>query len=291
MLFSGPVLLADYEIWFMRVLFAVVLYQSAILKTVPFVAQPKPVGLARFFDLTFLSNDALYQWLRRIAYLCLVLYAAGIALPVVTLYLALLSIATFSLRNSQGAIVHAKQLMSMILAVQAILYGFQTFNRFFNPTFAFAHGASYDQLAVYWTQQVIVAVYLTAALSKMWRSRFMWVRDAARVPLQMVKTAEQRYHNELDPQHKGRAFEMAHLMMRYPMATRAFMSGGLFLEMLSPLALMNRTTMIAGGILFIAFHKMNTYVMNLHFTETQKLIAIYFVNVPYLVVTGWSLLR
>ena len=90
-------------------------------------------------------------------------------------------------------------LLAMMLSVQAVLYiydGVAGWSLGYAPTYH--QGAHVHQTAIYWCQQVVVSVYLVAALSKMWKSRFQWIKSSSRVVLQMVKTAHQRYHNELD---------------------------------------------------------------------------------------------
>ena len=64
-----------------RFLFGVVVASTLSLQ-VPFHDQPHPVGLAHFFDLTWLSDPEIIGY-RGVLYLLLLVYASGWFLPIV----------------------------------------------------------------------------------------------------------------------------------------------------------------------------------------------------------------
>ena len=61
---------------------------------------------------------------------------------------------------------------------------------------------------------------------------------------------------------------------------------GLMLELFAPLSLLNRATLVVGGLALITFHKANGAILSLAFRQSQRVLVILFVNVPYLVVEG-----
>ena len=47
-------------------------------------------------------------------------------------------------------------------------------------------------LNVFYTQQVIVATYLTTAVWKLWKTNFGWIRESKYFPVQLAKTRGHR---------------------------------------------------------------------------------------------------
>ncbi len=280
--FIPSISLAPYEICFIRLFFALVVWRRLPQKII-FAAQPCPAGLARLVDLRFLANPVLYHRLRSVACMCLVCYVTGFFLSFVTVYLFVLVTAYGSLRNSQGASDHTKQVLALILLVQATVYVFRDCNHVFNPGFQFAGGAGYDQIAVFWSQQAIIAVYFTSALTKLKRSRGLWVWKCAYIAIQLLKTSEQQYHSSHDAKHLENAGALARKAVRYPNLTRLALSLGLFLEFFSPLMLYSRKTIVAGGVLLFIFHHVNARYMRLTFNDLKWCVVIFLVNVPYLI--------
>jgi hypothetical protein len=272
-----------YDYSLMRCLFAVIIYRSAIPKSINFSSQPYPVGLARFADLTFLAAPNVFRKLKLLAYASLLLHAFGVGLAFTSTFLFLFCSAIGSLRNSQGVILHSKQSISIVLLVQAITYIRGAFSQASYSNIIWQSMAS-EQVAVFWSQQAIIAGYFTAGLSKLIRSKCRWPQNVARLPLQMIKTTEQWHHNELQPVRIDRVEAVAGFLLSHPLLTRTFFSAGLLLEIISPMFLINGTCLLAGGVLLILFHKVTGWFMRLHFYESQLLILIYVINVPFIVI-------
>ena len=112
---------AWWEMVLMRAFFAWVMLK-AFPGRMDFGGQPYPVGLARYFDLTFLSNPGIFGWLHWIFVAGLVFYVGGrglaLALPVLTLLLSLVG----ALRNSQGATEHSFQIIALVALAQSLWY-------------------------------------------------------------------------------------------------------------------------------------------------------------------------
>ena len=98
---------SSLEGFFLRLLFGIVVASTLSLQ-VPFHDQPHPVGLAHFFDLTWLSDPQKLSAYRAVLYLLLLVYASGWFLPIVLPLLAVGYSLMFTLYNSQG--LHASRL-------------------------------------------------------------------------------------------------------------------------------------------------------------------------------------
>lgn len=277
--FGPPLDAGPLELFLVRCGYAYLLYRC-LRRRPKYDAQPIPVGLACLFDLTWLSRRNVHRRLRLLSRIGLCFYIAGIGLPVVTPLLLLYVVARESLNNSQGAIQHAWNAVALVLLVQAGLYGFQTFNAVFRPGFRFPSGATYDQMALFWSQQAIIAVYFTAGLYKLASAR-TWIRNAPRIVLQIMKTSQQAFYTRLDPSHLDRSTRVVTQVLRHPHLTRLLLGSGLVLELVSPLFLYSRTTQFAGGVLLILFHLLNARYLQLPFKEQRLLTGVFFLQVPF----------
>ena len=107
------------------------------------------------------------------------------------------------------------------------------------------------------------------------------MKHAPRITLQIAKSSRQKYYDRLDVSFLTRAEEILEPARRYPRLTRLVVGGGLAMELLAPLALYSRLTLLAGGLMLLLFHRMNGRYMGLHFVSNQRLLAIFFLNGPY----------
>ena len=79
---------------------------------------PYPHGLARFMDLGFMRDATTVHWLSLTAMITLALGALGIAEPLTLGWTLFVIIAAKSYNQSQGAIGHAGQLLTLCLLAQ-----------------------------------------------------------------------------------------------------------------------------------------------------------------------------
>jgi hypothetical protein len=84
-------------------------------------SQPEPVGLAHWFDLTWLSGAGVFPIYRAVFFGLLVLYVAGFALPVTLPLMTLVHILPATLHNSQGFTFHGNQIMSLTLVGLSVM--------------------------------------------------------------------------------------------------------------------------------------------------------------------------
>ena len=88
---------------------------------IPYDVQKQPDGIAKFMDLTFFNKDGFVKALPWIVFPCLILYCAGIGLPVAMPILTFILLGSRTLYNSQGYIHHGFQMVSLVLLAQTVV--------------------------------------------------------------------------------------------------------------------------------------------------------------------------
>lgn len=248
-------------------------------------AQPKPVGLAHFFDLTFFSDFETLQWIRLVLIVATGFYAAGLFLPLTLPLITTIFIAMGSLNNSHGSITHHFQIIGLLLLAQCTwhvvgaVFGYRGRRHFLRSS------VELDRVGVHMASQAIAAVYVVSAITKLWRSDGGWVSQAKNYPLQILKTQAMEYYNvlgETDPSlWESFASWFANFLLRWPLFGQGMLALALVLELFAFLALLSRKWMLGMGIVLIGLHASISAVMNLHFETHMAVLAIFWVNAPY----------
>jgi hypothetical protein len=270
----------------MRALFAGLLWRCAMPPALRVAGRPWPVGLARLVDLTPLARPTVYRWLRLTAAAVLPFYVAGLGAPLAVPYLCLFAMAVGTLGNSQGATNHRRQVLTLVLLVQAVFYVTRGEPAPLDWRARLGSEMAFDALAMHWSRQAVIAVYLTAGLTKVLRSGIRWIRDAPNVALQVIKSAEQEYYSRFDDSHRTRARATAEAILRRPALVRAALTLGLLAELASPLALAGRAAGAVVGIAVVGFHRIVSRYMHIDFPELEWCVVIFVVDVPYWVARG-----
>ncbi len=267
-----------YERLFMRVLFALVVKEHVPASLSQFNLSA-PNGFARFVDLHFLLDPGVFQICRYLCWLALGLYVLRVAWSIALPYLTLLSAAVGSIVNSQGAIGHFYQIVSLVLCAQTFAHfyswwkkrrGRETIDR-----------SLAEDRVIYWSQQTIVATYLVSALTKLIHTSGKWFLQSPLIAVQIVKTNEQNYYDRLDATASGSSAAIAEWIVHHPLLVALILSCGLILELTSPLALLGRRFALCYGLGLVVFHESVYRVMKLQFTNNEYLIWIFLVNVPF----------
>ena len=271
----------------MRVLFALVVAWH-LPTDLAYDDLPKPNGLARLVDLTFLLNATVFDIFRYTAYAALLLYVARLWWSIALPYLAAFSIAAGSIFNSQGAISHHLQIVSLVLVAQTAAHWFDRLTARRVPLAEGAHG---EDRAISWSLQAIAATYLVSGLTKLIETSGAWILQSPLVALQVVKSNEQDFYDALDPSRTGRGVAVAEWMLQHPLIVGAAMTAGLLLELGAPAILLGRGWAAGYGLALILFHESIHRVMKLHFEWNEYLLWIYLVNVPFWALLAASALR
>jgi hypothetical protein len=275
--FSLPTV-SSLEGFFLRLLFGIVIASTLSLQ-VPFHDQPHPVGLARFFDLTWLADPEKLSAYRSVLYLLLLIYASGWFLPIVLPLLTVGYSLMFTLYNSQGYTHHGYQIISLTLLVQAvtvIYYSVLKGLRLQPP----------DALLNSWllvqSQVVVTGTYLVSFLTKLFATGAMWFWNAHYIALDMIKTQRQHYFSRFNPADLGDPPE-AIWLLEHPWLARGLFASGVVLEAIAFFALASRRLSFFIGVGLILMHRSVSMLMGLRFQNNEMLCAIFLIGIPYFI--------
>jgi hypothetical protein len=282
--FFSPPHVMPLEGLFLRAFFAVVVAYTLRFE-VPFPTQSHPTGLAHLLDLTWLSNGTYYSLFRTVMYFLLLVYAAGLMLPITLPLLALGHIFVFTLFNSQGYTHHGFQIVSLTLVAQAGTVLYFTVRRGIRLR---PPDALLDSWLLWQSQVIVVGTYLISACSKLINSSGLWLWNSSYIAADLIKSRRQLYYGSLDPSYAGNAPE-AMWLLENPWLARALFGTGFIVEAISFLALANRKIAFAIGIALILMHRSIAALMSLRFDNNEMLCAIYLVGLPFVV--AWCLYR
>lgn len=271
---------AFYERFVMRVLFAWLVYR-ATPEALIVNGLPAPNGIARIIDLHFLLDPRVFAFARIALVTALILYVLRVlvwlALPVALF----VQIAANAITNSQGAIQHAMQIVSLVLLAQTGAHFYGLWRRRQGED-----RAALENRAIWWSQQTIVAVYLVAGITKLIVTHGLWVFQARWIGVSVAKSAYQSFYDTFDQAALQQQLGVAHFAAAHGWVVALIAAGGLLLELGSPLMLVNRAwaALIGGGLL--CFHLGLDYTMRLSFIYNQWLLLIFMINLPFWLVAG-----
>jgi hypothetical protein len=273
--FSLPAV-SSLEGFFLRFFFGVVVAFTISLN-LPFPAQPHPVGLAHFFDLTWLSDPHKLITYRNSIYLLLFFYVAGLCLPIVLPTLAVGHTLMFTLFNSQGYTHHGYQIVSLALMAQAatVLYYTALKGIRCQPPDALLNAWLLVQ-----SQVVVVGTYLVSFLTKMFSTGGTWFWNANYIAMDLIKTQRQHYFSRLNPADAQDPLE-AMWLLEHPWIARGLFGSGVVLEAIAFLALANRKLSFLVGAGLIVMHRSVSMLMGLTFQYNEMLCVIFLVGLPY----------
>ena len=261
-----------------RVFTACVVYCFLPIFSPPTV-QPVPVGMAHFVDLTWLGQASSFEIYRQVLIALLVVYASGIALPVVLPVLATAYIALYTLINSQGFTNHSHHILAVVLfsqALAALFYLRPKAGSWLKPS------AGLRAWMLVAAQAGIASAYLISVFSKLWNSGFTWLFRSHYIALDMVKTMRQNYYSALDPRYATEPPNVV-WMLEHPFWTALLFDLGFFVEALIVLSVGTRKLAMIFGVGTICMHRSINYFMGLEFYQNESMLAVFFVNVPFVV--------
>ena len=269
-----------YERLVMRLLFAWLVWR-ATPGVLVVNGIPAPNGFARVIDLHFLLAPGVYGVARMALAAALLLYVARLlvwlALPVALF----INLAANAVLNSQGAIQHAAQIVSLVLLAQTAAHFYGLWRRRGGE-----EQSGLESRAVWWSQQTIVAVYLLAGIAKLLVTKGLWVWQARWIGVSITKSAYQNFYDRLDQVDLQQQLTVANFAASHGWLVALLAGMGLLLELGSPLMLINRAWAAAVGLLLVGFHLGLDYSMRLTFIYNQWLLVIFMVNAPYWIVTA-----
>jgi hypothetical protein len=248
-------------------------------------SQPQPHGLAAWgADFTWLSNVGIYPTVRIVLVACLLLYAGGI-MPVLTLLPPLVASVGFGvLGNSNGAIGHTTQILTVALFAQWLACAWACVQP--RTRLSMPHGFDRQQLSADWARQAIAATYVVSAISKLIESKGDWISDTPYFGLQVAKSTGMGFQDYLAPRIDAQTAWMSQWFVDHPIAAAIILGAALPLELFAFLALNNRRIALIFGLALYAFHSSITEVMQLGFVFHKMLLLALFINPAWWIVAG-----
>jgi len=280
----NPIRHQPYEVFLMRLSLGILFLWYGLPKIQSIVGQPAPVGLGKFVDFTFLCNPRTALALKVGVVLALILYTFGRFLPLVLPYMLFVALAFGTLYNSQGAIGHSYQPLSLVLLVQCALALWAVAARHAHPGALPEDKATYFNREIHCTKQAIVAVYVTSAITKLIESKGAWLFDLPSIAVDLQKTQEQYFYDHLTPLPHS----LTDVVIQHPNLAYLIFAPGLFLETFAFLALFGRKWALVMGLALVTMHYLIAAVMGLSFKVLAGLVVIYLINIPYWFVWIWK---
>ena len=265
------------ELLVMRLGFAALAFWNIKWETRKFTTQHHPNGLAHFFDFTWLSSHppGLAVQLTVIAFL--VLYVIGIVPALGLAPLAFFAVSIGTLLNSQGAINHSWQMVTMMGLAQLIVYAWP--RRGQGLSIVLKPDIERHRRAAQAVMITIAASYVVCGVVKMVNSDGMWLYRAPWLAVQLYKTHFSHFYDtlEMPPEWLQKITEV---LVQYPNVARLLFGAGLFIELAGFVILISRRWALIGGVSIIALHLSISRLMNLNFEAHMLAALIYLVNLP-----------
>ncbi|MBL9113488.1 MAG: hypothetical protein JNJ83_00660 [Verrucomicrobiaceae bacterium] len=265
------------ELFVMRLSFAALAFWNVKWETRKFLDQPSPNGLAHFFDLTWLGKNPPGMMTQGFVIAFLFLYVVGLAPAVGLLPWAFYATLIGTLGNSQGAINHSWQMVTMMGLAQMFVYAWP---RRGAGVFLWIRPDHERHRQAAWAALIVIAAsYVVCGLVKVVNSDGMWLVRAPWLAVQLYKTHYSHFYDtlEMPPQWLQQITET---LVQYPNLARLLFGGGLFIELVAFAILINRRWALIGGVAIIALHMSISKIMNLNFEAHMLAALIYLVNVP-----------
>jgi hypothetical protein len=247
---------------------------------------PSPNGITRIIDLHFLLQPHAVSIARMVLAAALVLYVVRVLVWLALPSALLVNLALAGILNSQGAIQHAAQIVSLVLLAQTAAHLYGLWRRHQGE-----ERARLEDRAIWWSQQTIVAVYLLAGITKLMVSKGLWIFQARWIGVSIAKAAYQGYHDTLNQVDLEQKLAIANFAAAHGWIVALIAASGLILELGSPLMLINRRWAASLGCLLLFFHLALDQTMRLTFIYNQWLLIIFMINLPYWLVAGTQKIR
>jgi hypothetical protein len=272
------------ELVIMRACFAWLAFTNVKWATSPYTSQNHPNGLAHYFDLTWLGQHPPGQLTKGLVTAALIAYIIGWLPALGLLPLAFFATLIGTLINSQGAINHSWQMVTMMLLAQLIVYawprnsaGKLDWKPLLKPDLQRHRMAAHSALVV------IAASYVVCGLVKVMASKGTWIAKAPNLSVQLIKTHYNHFYDTLNMPPMWLQ-SVTDFLQSNPNIARIVFGGGLLIELLGFVILISRRWSFIGGVAIIALHLSISRLMNLNFEAHMLAALIFCVNLPGLAI-------
>ena len=130
--------------------------------------------------------------------------------------------------------------------------------------------------------QAIAAYYFVAGVAKITeRGFFRWISELKNFDIYIDRNGHQQYLAGGSLEDYERSQVLAEWVNRHPVLITLLVAPGLIVELVAPLALLNRTMAFLMGVGMIGLHILVGYLMQLSFPMNELIILIFVINVPF----------
>jgi len=287
----------------------------------PCIQQPPlhPIGFGKLFDITPFCSPEAISFQKPILALALLVYVGNwspiLSLSYVLGYLTLV----YQAVNGHGTIFHGYQIVALTLLMQwcghCFLYirnrilklkpkdepeGYYTFSYSSSSSSPSTprggklqssgpHMVTEEAFIYRLSGMAVCAVYVTSAISKHIMSRGTWFDNAEYFVTNFISVNEREYYNLGIRNSDFVAEILPQILMRYPIIARWFFGSAFYLELLLPLFVYNRFTMMVGGVVTWVMHEVIATTMRLNFKSHQRVMLAYFIDPIYWIQVSYAI--
>jgi hypothetical protein len=228
---------------------------------------PYPSGICSIVDCNTLLLPPIQNALIAATIFCSVLYVMEKGMVIVTTCMFLISLAGFTLEESNGIFMRSG-LYTMVFFAQAIAY--------------YRNNKNLRKERIQFAVQVIAAGYVLAGISKLKESGLQWVAEAPQAALQMLKTYAYYYYDSGDIAQLNIGMAVCKFALTHPILIKCLFAFSLGLELFAWIALRSKKYAFAFGVLLVTMHCGIFYFMHILVAAVFYPMLIFFVNPIYL---------
>lgn len=258
--------------------FLFIFIPSIIGMAFQFEGCPYPVGLCKYYDFNVLFTGIGSYFLVSAVVVFSILYMLNIYSFASTGILTILTAVIISHHESNGVYYRATAFTIIWLA----LFISQAKHKY-NPNFNVQKG-SYMYVI-----QVIAAMYLLAAYSKLSGTGFNWPVVAAKYfPLQILKNYSYSFFDTLDSSYLDMGYNLAYNVIDKKVLITVLLSLALFLELSVIVVCFHPVLILPYGIALLMMHLGISYFMNIYIAPLADPMVVFFINPLFYIRMGAS---
>lgn len=244
-----------------------------------FNGQPFPVGVCEWVNCAAFTGSFTYPLFIFFSLILVLAYVAEWKMTVVTFFIAVISVISFSLEESNG-IYTRTAIVSAIFIVQFLAYAFHDMGWIHNL----------HKYRIHFMLQVITAGYTLAAISKLTVSGIDWVTDGPRIALQVVKSFSFAYIQTGKASFLETGAQYAGFLLNHAWLVKLILGFSLVLEISCILALINRRVTFVYGLLLLGMHIGIHWLMDIIIMPMAIPMVLVFINPFYHIHKGFKML-
>lgn len=231
-----------------------------------------PTSICKFIDCSVFISLASKITIIVVTSFFVILYILEKKMLLVTAVLSILSVLIFTMEDSQG-IYNRNDILSGILIAQFLAY------------FVYFIRKSKEQLSkqrIFFSQQMIVAIYFLSGISKIISSGFLWFRNTEHFAVQVQKANMNKYIDFKDNFYIAKAENMTSFVLSNPNMTSTLLLFTLLIELFVVVTLfINKKWMVYYGILLLLLHLGIWLFMSIVITPIIVVNLVFFINIFY----------